>query len=456
MKSRMPPSRPARRVSAQAPKHRHKLIVEHVLIASIRPRANNPRRHCEAQLAKVVEVILELGFAVPILVTQDGEIIAGHARYLAAMRLGLTHVPVIRLSGLSDAEIRALVIADNQLAALSSWDEDVLGAELELLVLDETFEAPASITGFEPAEIDALVFGDDFAAPDPADATPPTPPPAPVTQLGDIWRAEGLSLRCGDALNSADYAALLGEERADQGLTDPPYNERINGHVSGKGRTRHREFVQVSGGLSDDAFIAFLTSALTVMSGHAVPGALIYAFMDGAHLFHLFSAARASHLIQKALCTWAKTNAGMGSHYRSQTEHCAVFKSGEGPHVNNVQLGRFGRNRTTLWSYPGMNSFSRGRDAALALHPTIKPVGLLADAILDASPRGGLILDPFAGSGSTLIAAARVGRRAAGLELDPLHVDGAIGRISAVTGAEFRRASDGARWTDLAAPQKED
>ncbi|MBC7767216.1 MAG: site-specific DNA-methyltransferase [Phycisphaerales bacterium] len=448
--------RPARQKKRRsAPKLRHALKVEQVAISSVRPRSRNPRRHSEAQIAKIMDSILEFGFTAPLLVTENGEIIGGHGRHQAALRLGLTHIPIIRLTGLSDAQIRALVIADNQLAALSSWDEDLLASELEALVLDDSFEVPASITGFESAQIDALVYGDDFAVDDPADAVTPTPPAAPVSQLGDIWRAEGLSLMCGDALNGAHYAMLLGEARADQVITDPPYNVKINGHVSGKGRTRHREFVQGSGELSDEDFISFLAAALKATRAHATPGAFAYVFMDSAHLFHLFVAARAAGLSQKALCTWAKTNAGMGSFYRSQTEHCVVFKTSEAGGANNIQLGRFGRNRTTLWSYPGMNSFSRKRDAALALHPTIKPVGLLADAILDASPRGGLILDPFAGSGSTLIAAARVGRRAAGLELDPIYVDGAIGRISAVTGTAFKRASDGALWSELADAHKE-
>jgi DNA modification methylase len=296
------------------------------------------------------------------------------------------------------------------------------------------------------------VYGDDFAAPDAADEVPPPTLGPSITKRGDIWRAEGLTLMCGDALCPDDYAACL-EGPSDQILTDTPFNVPIEGHVSGKGRTHHREFVQASGELSDEGFIGFLTTALETMTAWAAPGALVYCFMDSAHLFHLHAAARAVGLEHKATCTWAKTNGGMGGLYRSQTEHCVVFKVRGAKHTNNVRLGRYGRNRTTLWSYPGMNSFSRGRDAALAQHPTIKPVGLLADAILDASPRGGLILDPFAGSGSTLIAAARVGRRAAGLELDPQYVDGAIARISAVTGAEFRRARDGARWSDLAAPE---
>ncbi len=441
------------RPTATAPK-KPRLVIEYVRPKSIRPRDRNPRAHSETQIGKLMEAIKEFGFVAAILIDKNGEVICGHGRLEAAKRLRLTEIPIIRMSNLSPAQVRALVIADNQLAALSTWDEDILKLELQDLVFDDELDFSPTITGFESAQIDGLVFGSDFGdrSPDPADETPATAPSStPITEMGDVWRAASLTLVCGDALGASAYRAALEGECAAMALTDPPFNVAVNGHVSGKGKIQHREFVQASGEMSEAEFTDFLMNACRRLKQNVGAGALLYVFMDGAHLFELMSAARGAGLIQKTLCTWAKTNAGMGSLYRSQTEQVVVFKASEAPHTNNVQLGRFGRNRTTLWSYPGANSFGPNRDAALAQHPTVKPVGLLADAILDATRPNELVLDPFAGSGSTLIAAHRVKRRAAGIELDPLYVDGALARISAVTGLDFVRTRDGARWSDLAA-----
>ncbi|MGE0830288.1 MAG: site-specific DNA-methyltransferase, partial [Hyphomonadaceae bacterium] len=250
---------------------------------------------------------------------------------------------------------------------------------------------------------------------------------------------------CADSLAKASWTVALAGRRADLILTDSPYNVPILGNVS----ARHSVFVMGAGELSEAGFTAFLTTVFQHARAHARDGAFIYAFMDGAHLYELFAAARAARLTQKALCTWAKTNAGMGAFYRSQTEHVGVFKCGGGRHRNNIELGRHGRNRTTLWAYPGMNAFGRDRAAALKLHPTVKPVGLLADAILDVTRRADLVVDPFTGSGSTLLAAHRTGRAAAGIELDPAYVDVALTRIAAITGVDPVRAADGARWSAL-------
>lgn len=440
--------------SMKRPALKPRLQVEYKPPRKIAPRARNPRLHSEDQIGKLMESIREFGFVAPILVDGAGEIIAGHGRLEAAKRLGFEEVPVIVLRHLSPAQIKALVIADNQLASLSKWDDNVLRGEVAELFFDETIDFSPTVTGFEAPEIDTLLFSGDFqpeGQSDPADAIAPEPPrPQPITQSGDIWRSDTLSLVCGDALKRETYEAALQCELAQLVLSDPPYGVKIQGHVAGRGKRKYREFLQGAGDMSEDEFIAFLTLACEQIKRHAAPGALAYLFMDGVHLYHLFSAARAAGLSHKALCTWAKTNAGLGSFYRSQTEHVAVFKTDEAKHANNIKLGRFGRNRTTLWSYPGANTFGRNRNAALDAHPTCKPVALLADAILDASAPKDLVLDPFAGSGSTLIAAHRVGRRAAGIELDPLYVDGALARIAKVTGEDLVRKSDGARWSKLA------
>lgn len=425
------------------------LKIEYLAPSALKARSGNPRQHSEAQIAKLVEAIREFGFKVPVGIDADNTLIWGHGRTEAAKQLGLSEIPAIRITDLTPAQVKALVIADNQLAQLSSWDEELLRSELKDLVLDQEISFAPTITGFECEEIDALVFGADHALADPADEPLAEEPPR-VAQVGDVWSAHGLTLVCGDALQASSYKAALGSERADLVLTDPPYNVAINGHVSGKGKVKHSEFVQASGEMSEAEFIAFLATVLSLSQQRMRSGALVYSFMDGAHLFDLLSAARQAGLTQKAFCTWAKTNAGMGGFYRSQTEHVLVLKNGSAPHTNNIKLGRFGRNRTTLWTYPGANAFGRNRDAALALHPTVKPVGLLADVMLDATHRDALVLDPFAGSGSTLIAAHRTNRRAAGIELDPRYIDGAIARIEALTELRFER-QDGALWAELAA-----
>ena len=426
-----------------------RLEIEHLRPRAIKPRARNPRTHSQAQIGKLMEAIRKFGFTAPVLVDAETCLIAGHGRLEAALKLGLCEVPAIRIAHLSPREIQALVIADNQLAALSKWDDEILKLELGDLIFDDEIDFSPSITGFEGAKIDALVFGGEFAAAEDEDLPAGASGRSPITQLGDIWQNDQLTLICGDALKEETYQALLGAEKAAMALTDPPYNVAIDGHVSGKGKVRHREFAQASGEMSEAEFIAFLSTACERIKASVSHGALIYVFMDGAHLFDLMSAARSVGLKQLSFCTWAKTNAGMGSFYRSQTEHVLVLKAGDASHTNNIQLGRFGRNRTTLWTYPGANSFGRNRDASLAAHPTVKNVAMLADAILDATNKGDLVLDPFAGSGSTLVAAHRVGRRAAGIELDPLYVDGALQRIIALTGLDFERASDGASFADL-------
>jgi DNA modification methylase len=423
------------------------LKIEYVALTALRENPRNARRHSAKQIEHLKAIISQAGFVQPGLVDQHNTLIAGHGRLEAARQLGLQEMPVVRLSHLKENELRALALADNRIAELATWDEEVLKVELSELVLEDLDFSISDVTGFAGPEIDAITFGPTFGS-DPADGE--TAAPAnPVTHIGDCWKADGVTLVCGDALRPATYAALDGE-RANMALTDMPYNVAITGHVSGKGRAKHREFLQGSGEMSEREFTAFLSTACERLKEHVANSALIYLFMDGAHLFELLHAARAANLRQKAFLTWAKTNAGMGSLYRSQTEHIAVFKKSGEPHVNNVQLGRFGRNRTTLWSYPGVNSFGRDRDAALAHHPTVKPVAMLADAILDASNRQDLILDPFSGSGSTLIAAHRTQRRAFGVELDPLYVDVALARIEQVTELAFAREADGAKFADLA------
>jgi DNA modification methylase len=241
----------------------------------------------------------------------------------------------------------------------------------------------------------------------------------------------------------------MGRERAQMVFTDPPYNVPIDGHASGLGSAKHSDFAMASGEMSEAEFVNFLWTVLSLLARHSLNGALHYICMHWRHLYELLTAGRRVYDELKNLCAWVKSNGGMGSLYRSQHELIAVFKNGSAPHINNVELGRYGRNRTNVWVYAGMNSFGAERAEALSAHPTIKPVQLVEDAILDCSRRGGLVLDAFVGSGTTLIAAERAGRRAFGLEIEPRYVDLALQRFRSFTGIEPSYAKIGLTLGEL-------
>lgn len=426
-----------------------KLSIENRPIEQIHPYLGNPRTHTPRQVRRIADSIGEFGFTNPILVDEQGIIIAGHGRLEAAKLRGLTHVPVICIAGLSAAQRKALLIADNRLAEKGSgWDRSALALEFDaILELDCTFDL--ELTGFDADEIelldDAALQNDDGKA---DELVTPQPGP-PTTMLGDVWKIGPHRLVCGDATKRETYQALLGRSRAAMVITDPPYNVPIHGHVSGLGRNRHREFVQASGEMSEAQFIRFLTSALTSVAKASRNGSLHYIFMDWSHLFELLSAGRAVYDELKGICIWNKTNAGMGSLYRSQHEMVLVFKHGRAPHINNVELGKHGRHRSNVWTYAGANSFSATRDADLAAHPTIKPTALITDAILDASKRGDLVLDPFGGSGTTLLAAHQCERIASLAELDPLYCDLIIRRAEAATGNTAIHAETGRTFQEM-------
>jgi DNA modification methylase len=429
----------------------HDLKVQSRSPAALHPLARNPRTHSKTQIRQIAASIKQFGFTNPVLVDRHGGIVAGHGRVEAAKLIGLESVPTIQLEDLSEAEIRAYVIADNRLAELAGWDSEILALELQgLAELDLDFDL--TITGFETPEIDLLIgglvaTGEDE---DPADSVPePAPGPA-VTRPGDLWCIGRHRLICGDALDPEIYRQLLGDARAQMVFTDPPYNVPIDGHVCGLGEVRHRDFAIAAGEMTEAEFTAFLAQAFENLTHHSADGAIHYVCMDWRHVYALLTAARGIYSELKNLCVWAKTNAGMGSFYRSQHELVFVFKAGTGPHINNVELGRHGRHRTNVWTYPGLNSFGKERDAALALHPTVKPVALVRDAILDASKRGGIVLDAFAGSGTTLVAAEKAGRRGYGIELDPTYCDVIVQRVEAVSGHEAILEATGERFAEIA------
>lgn len=420
---------------------------------SLKPYEGNAKIHSTRQIKLIAASMKTHGFMNPILVNKDNEIIAGHGRLEAAKLLGQSEVPTICANHLTPEQVKAYRIADNRLAELAEWDKSLLAIELKQI----TIEAPELVisTGFSMGETDLLIesLGQTGVEgePDPADDIPDMGGAIPVSQFGDLWLLGQHRLYCGNALEDASYLALMGKERATQIITDPPYNVRIQGHVSGKGKTEHREFDMASGEMNSAEFQSFLATSFNHMKTYSRNGSLHYVFMDWRHMLELQGAGQATYTELKNLCVWVKNNGGMGSHYRSRHELVFLFKHGTVPHINNVELGRFGRNRTNVWEYAGVNSFGHDRDEALAMHPTVKPVAMIQDAILDSSNRGDIILDPFLGSGTTLIAAQQSGRRGFGMELDPLYVDTIIRRWETLTGEQAVHAVTDDLFDDRAA-----
>jgi DNA modification methylase len=412
------------------------------------PHPRNPRTHTRQQIRAIARSIEAFGFNAPILIDRDRQIVAGHGRYEAARLLDYAEVPVVYLNHLSETQARAYLLADNKLTDRSSWDDAALAVhlkELSELALDFSIEA----MGFEPPEIDFRIQSlDGPEQADRADEFAVTAGPA-ASQLGDLWILDSHRVYCGNALDPSSYEILFGLEKASAVFTDPPYNVRINGHVSGKGAVKHSEFAMATGEMTDHEFHNFLTASMKLASANIIDGSIVYVFMDWRHLDEILDTGRAQGWELCNLCVWVKSNGGMGSFYRSMHELVFVFRQGRDKHVNNVQLGRFGRNRTNVWNYPGANSFARkGRKRNLDLHPTAKPIALVADAILDSTQRGDIVLDPFFGSGTTILAAERTNRRCYGIEIAPLYVDTTISRWQNMTGKQARHIS-GETFTDI-------
>jgi DNA modification methylase len=434
---------------------RLQLAIVYQRIDALKPDPANPRLHSKKQIRQIAHSIETFGFNGPVLVDRDNNMIAGHGRLLAAGELGMTEVPTLCLDHLNPAQIRAFMIADNRLTEIANWDDKLLAEQLKdlsLLGLDFSIE----VTGFEMGEIDlriaALEAVPEQADDDPADAVPELPTRPPFSKVGDVWLLGRHRVLCGNALDRATFAVLMGEERAAMVFSDPPYNVPIEGHASGLGAIHHHPFPMASGEMDKAAFTAFLGQACRNLAAFSADGSIHYLCMDWRHLDELTAAGRDTYSELMNVCIWVKDNAGMGSLYRSQHELVFVFKCGRHRHRNNVQLGQFGRNRSNVWRYPGVNSFARGGEEGnlLALHPTVKPVAMVADAMLDCSARGEIVLDGFLGSGTTMIAAERTGRRCYGLELDPAYVDTAVRRWQTLTGGSARHAVGGRSFDDLA------
>jgi DNA modification methylase len=409
---------------------------------SLVPDPRNARTHPRKQVAQIVASIRAFGFTNPILADPEGKLIAGHGRLLAAKDMGLAEVPVIALAGLSDEQKRALRLADNKIALNAGWDMEILKLELGELSLPD-FEIDLSITGFASGEIDVILKD----SPDPEDEVIPAVPKAPRTGPGDIWQLGEHRIGCGDGRDIAFLRQVVGEGAAiDAAFLDPPYNVKINGHVNAKGR--HREFAMASGEMTTSAFRTFLAETLGACAAVSRAGAVHFVCMDWRHMDDVSAAAGPIYDELLNICVWNKSNAGMGSLYRSKHEMVFVYRVPGAPHTNAVELGRHGRNRTNVWDYASVNSLKGSRRQDLELHPTVKPVAMVADAVSDVTRQGELVLDIFLGSGTSLIAAERVGRRFRGLDIDPAYVDVAIERWENLTGGRAElvtRSGEGGR-----------
>jgi DNA modification methylase len=419
------------------------LKIQYWHIERVRPNPRSLRKHSAKQIVQIAASIGNLGFRDPILVSASGEVVAGTGRLIAAQSMGLKIVPVIVADDMTPEELRIYAITTNRLAELSEWDLSALAIELqELEALSIDFDL--NITGFDSVDRDGILGANEEE--EEKEIIEPGVGSA-VSNVGDIWKLGPHCLLCGSALDPDAYVYLLRGERAQMVFTDPPYNVRISS-ISGLGRVRHPEFEMGSGEMSDQEFVGFLTDAMTNAIYHSEPTAVHFLCTDWRHIPHFVQAAGPLYGAWKNMCVWVKTNAGMGSFYRSQHEEILVFTVGKSGHINNFGLGERGRHRTNAWHYDGMSGFHEGRDEALGMHPTVKPLLMVADAIRDCSHRGGIILDPFGGSGTTLLAAEKTGRVAYLIELDPRYIDVTIRRWQKTTGQDAILVETGETFDD--------
>jgi DNA modification methylase len=430
----------ARKILAE--EERTQMKIDYMRVCELRAYPNNARTHSKKQVRQIANSIAKFGFCNPVLIDDDKQIIAGHGRVEAAKFLGINAVPTCRLSHLSEADKRAYILADNKLAERAGWDKQLLAIELQGLIdLDVEIE----LTGFAMPEIDIILEDAreaEGASTGPEDTVPQYSSGPAVTRVGDLWLLGNHRLLCADARDEVAYDRLLEGGKAEFVFTDPPYNVAIDGHVCGLGRIRHREFAMGCGEMSEVEFTTFLETVFDRLAEHTIDGAIHQICMDWRHMWEMLAAGRQVYEL-KNLCVWNKTNAGMGSFYRSKHELVFVWKSGSAAHINNFELGQHGRNRTNVWDYAGVNTMRVGRLEELAMHPTVKPVALVADAIKDCSRRGRLVLDPFCGSGTILIAAERTGRKARALEVDPTYVDVGVRRWQRYSGKSAVLAASG-------------
>lgn len=416
--------------------HNLRLSIAYEPAETIKPNPRDPRVYSAAETRRISKALKTFG-SMPVIVNAERVVLSGNVWLEAAKLAGIGQLPIVVADHLTPAQAEAFMIAQVRLVETGSWDELMLGQILKDLTLQD-LDFDLEIIGFDVPQIDLYIENLEGLSetPDPADDPGPAGPP--ISRLGDVWLLGAHKILCGDSLKPENYEILMARELAAVVFADPPYNVKIAGNVSGLGAAKHGEFAMASGEMTEVEFIAFLTTALSLAAKHSVDGSLAYWCMDWRHLHEMTVSGREAYGALQNLCVWVKTNGGMGSLYRSQHELVFVFKNGKGPHRNNIHLGKHGRNRTNTWSYPGANTFGRGGGEGdlLGMHPTVKPVAMIADVLFDVTARGDLLLDPFLGSGSSVIAAEKVGRRLRGIELDPTYVDTAIRRWQRWTGEE--------------------
>ncbi|HLH95679.1 MAG TPA: DNA methyltransferase [Xanthobacteraceae bacterium] len=434
----------------ERPGPRMSWAVDMVPPESLKPAKRNARTHSKKQIRQIAESMARFGFTNPVLIDDRGRIVAGHARNEAAKLLRLKQIPIIRLSHLTETEVRAYMLADNKLAEKAGWDREMLATELEeLQVALPEIGLDLDITGFDPGEVDSIFADHADEQDNPADQIPNFPD-EPVAKAGDLFVLGHHRLLVGDARDSDNYVRLLGSRRAEMAFLDPPYNVKVQGHVGGRGRVHHREFKVASGEMTPAQFVRFLQEVLALCARYTIDGGITYVCMDWRHARDLLEAGASVYDELKNICVWVKTTPGQGSFYRSQHELVFIYKRGRAPHLNTFELGQHGRSRSNVWTYAGANTFRAGRMDELKMHPTVKPVALIADAMRDCSRRGAIILDAFAGSGSTILAAEQIGRRAFCIEIDPRYADVAITRWQRYTRKDAVLASTGLIFDEVA------
>jgi len=426
--------------------------IENIRVSSLKPHDSNPRKHSKKQIKQIGESIKTFGFRVPVLVDDDNRLICGHGRVKACQLLGIENVPAIRATGMNESEIRAFMIADNRLAENAQWDDLLLAENFEFLA-DSLPDFDLEITGFDYGEIENLIVeAKETIRPEPA--IPDVPTGIPVTRAGDIWLLGSHRIICGDSRDPSTYDRLFTDGRkAAMIFTDPPYNLSAR-EIGQTCEGAHGDFEMGSGEMSRSEFAAFLESIFSLLRQYSSDGSIHYICMDWRHIGEMISAGDKVYDELKNLCVWVKSAGGMGTFYRSQHELIFAFKAGKAKHQNHFQLGQHGRYRSNVWNHPSvMHLKGKGGDQsgrkALKLHPTIKPVALVEDALRDCSRRNEIVLDSFLGSGTTLLAADNTERICYGVELSPRYVDVAVTRWQEWTGEDAVHEKYGCTFNDL-------
>ena len=416
-----------------------------IALDALKASGRKSRTHSRDQIGKLAESIRSFGFSVPILVDHDNRI-SGRPREARGCPSGRPRERSLSLPcRTSPAEQkRAFILAENRLAELAGWDRETLRIELEeLTAIDLDFDL--TVIGFAEPEIDAILYSGTEGE-EPGEAIPQLAAD-PVTRLGDLWLLGEHHLYCGDALQQKALEIVLAGELARTVFTDPPYNASINRHVTKS--AQHPEFVMASGEMGEAEFAQFLNSVAGQITRALAPGGLAYVCMDWRHMLEVLNAAASQSLDVLNLIIWDKTRGGMGSFYRSQHELIFLLRKPGDLHLNRVELGKHGRYRTNVWAYQGVSGAGDAKAQAREMHPTVKPLALVRDAILDSTAGGDLVVDLFSGSGTTLIAAHETRRRCSAIELDPRYVDVGVIRWQDFSGLEARLADTGETFGEV-------